>query len=125
MLDNGETQKEVIRPDFYRAIMIDFLGATISSDPEFILLREVDEHFNIIEPMKGCLVLRAAMPKFLQRCPGDWLTNSWKFMLSSWPIDNSATKAEKCRVTLGKRGPQNRFLTSFGQGCRIISAYSS
>ena len=55
MLDSGESQKEVIRPDFNRAIMIDFQGATISSDTGFILLREVDERFRIIDPMKDCL----------------------------------------------------------------------
>jgi hypothetical protein len=41
MLGCGESQKEAIRPDFNRAIMIDFQGATISSDTGFILLREV------------------------------------------------------------------------------------
>ena len=55
MLDNGESQKESIRPDFNRSIMIDFQGATISSDTGFILLREVDERFKIIGPMKDCL----------------------------------------------------------------------
>jgi hypothetical protein len=55
MLANGESQKEVIRPDFNRAIMIDFQGATICSDTGFILLREVDERFRFIDPMKDCL----------------------------------------------------------------------
>jgi DDE family transposase len=55
MLDSGEPQKAVIRPDFNRAILIDFQGATISSDTGFILLREVDERFRIIGPMKDCL----------------------------------------------------------------------
>jgi hypothetical protein len=55
VLDSGEIQKEVIRPDFNRAIMIDCLGATISSDTGFILLREIDERFRIIDPMKDCL----------------------------------------------------------------------
>jgi hypothetical protein len=55
VLGSGETQKEAIRPDFNRAIMIDFQGATISSDTGFILLREVDERFRIIGPMKDCL----------------------------------------------------------------------
>jgi hypothetical protein len=32
--------------------MIDFHDATISSDTGFILLREGDERFKIIEPMK-------------------------------------------------------------------------
>lgn len=35
--------------------MIDFQGATISSDTGFILLREIDERFKIIDPMKNCL----------------------------------------------------------------------
>jgi len=55
MLDSGESQKEVIRPDFNRAIMIDFHGATISSDVGFLLMREIDERFKIIAPMKDCL----------------------------------------------------------------------
>jgi hypothetical protein len=41
MLGNGETQQEVIRADFNRAIMIDFQGARITSDLGFILVREV------------------------------------------------------------------------------------
>jgi len=55
MLGCGESQKEAIRPDFNRSIMIDFQGATISSDTGFILLREIDERFKIIDPMKNCL----------------------------------------------------------------------
>jgi len=34
--------------------MIDFQSATISSDTGFILLREVDERFKSISPMKDC-----------------------------------------------------------------------
>jgi len=41
--------------NFNRAIMIDFQGATISSDTGFSLLREVDERFRIIDPIKDCL----------------------------------------------------------------------
>ena len=48
MLNSGESQKEIIRPDFNRAIMIDFQGATINSDAGFILLREIDDRFKII-----------------------------------------------------------------------------
>jgi hypothetical protein len=55
MLAGGESQKEVIRPNFNRAIMIDFQGATISSDTGFILLREIDDRFRIIDPMKEFL----------------------------------------------------------------------
>jgi hypothetical protein len=55
MLNSGENQKEVIRPDFNRSIMIDFQGATTSSDTGFILLREIDDRFKIIAPMRDCL----------------------------------------------------------------------
>jgi hypothetical protein len=55
MLDCGESQKEVIRPDFNRAIMIDFQGARITSGVGFLLIREIDERFRIIDPMKECL----------------------------------------------------------------------
>jgi len=55
MLAFGESQKGAIRPDFNRSSMIDFQGATISSDTGFILLSEVDERFKIIDPMKDCL----------------------------------------------------------------------
>lgn len=39
MLDSGESRKEVIRPDFNRAIMIDFQGVKITSDVGFLLMR--------------------------------------------------------------------------------------
>jgi len=55
MLDCGESQKKVNRLDFNRGIMIDFKGATISSDTGFFLLREVDLRFKIIDPTKDCL----------------------------------------------------------------------
>src|SRR3974377_2253150 len=55
MIASGETQKETIQPDFNRSIMIDFQGATISSDTGFILLHEIDERFRIFDPMKDCL----------------------------------------------------------------------
>jgi hypothetical protein len=55
VLDSGESQKEVIRPDFNRAIMIDFQGAQITSDVGFLLVREIDDRFKIISPMKDCL----------------------------------------------------------------------
>lgn len=45
MLGCGETPKEASRPDVNRALLIDFQGATISSDTGFILLREIDERF--------------------------------------------------------------------------------
>jgi hypothetical protein len=52
VLDSGEAQKGVIRPDFNRAIMVDFQGAKITSDVGFLLVREIDERFKIIEPMQ-------------------------------------------------------------------------
>ena len=55
MLGDGGSQKEALRPNFDRSIMIDFRGAKISSDTGFLLLRETDERFNIIGPMSGCL----------------------------------------------------------------------
>ena len=55
MLNCGESQKEGIRPDFNRAIMIDFQGAKITSDAGFLLLREIDDRFSIIDPMEDCL----------------------------------------------------------------------
>ena len=55
MLASGESQKEVIRPDFNRAIRIDFQGAKITSDVGFLLMREVDDRFSIIEPLQNCL----------------------------------------------------------------------
>ena len=51
----GGSQKEALRPNFDRSIMIDFRGARISSDTGFLLLREMDERFDIIGPMSDCL----------------------------------------------------------------------
>jgi hypothetical protein len=55
MLASGESRKGVIRPDFNRAIMIDFMGATSTSDVGFLLMREIDDRFKIIAPMGDCL----------------------------------------------------------------------
>jgi hypothetical protein len=55
VLASGESQKEVIRPGFNRAIMIDFQGAKITSDVGFLLVREIDNRFRIIDPMQECL----------------------------------------------------------------------
>jgi len=52
MLGNGEAQKEAIRADFNRSIFIDYSGAKITSDAGFLLMREVDQRFGIIE--SGC-----------------------------------------------------------------------
>jgi hypothetical protein len=55
VLDSGESQKEAIRPDFNPTIMIDFHGATITSDVGLLLMREIDDRFKIIAPMGDCL----------------------------------------------------------------------
>ena len=55
MLASGERQKGVIRPDLNEAIMIDFQGTEVTSDTGFILVREIDDRFNIIVPMGDCL----------------------------------------------------------------------
>ncbi len=55
MLGDGGSQKEALRPDFNRSIMIDLRGAKISSDTGFLLLREMDERFGVIGPMEDCL----------------------------------------------------------------------
>ena len=56
MLANGEAQKEAIRPHFNRSIFIDFSGAKITSDMGFLLMREVDQRFGIIESRCSQLV---------------------------------------------------------------------
>ncbi len=68
MLDRGESRKEVIRPDFNRAIMIDFQGAKITSDVGFLLLREIGERFRILGPLKDCLKDMRCNAKFCFQC---------------------------------------------------------
>jgi len=55
MLGDGGSQQEALRPDLERSILVDFRGAKISSDTGFLLLREMDERFDIIGPMSDCL----------------------------------------------------------------------
>ena len=56
MLGTGETKNDAIRPDFNRSILIDFAGAKITSDAGFLLMREVDQRFDIID--SGCKLLK-------------------------------------------------------------------
>ena len=49
MSGSGERKTGTLRPDFNRRIQIDFQGATLSSDTGFLLLREIDERFGIIQ----------------------------------------------------------------------------
>jgi len=52
MLGNDEVKKLAFRPDFNESIFIDFAGATLTPDTEFLLMREVDQRFGIIEKGK-------------------------------------------------------------------------
>jgi hypothetical protein len=56
MLGNGEAKNEAIRPNFNPSISIDFAGAKITSDAGFLLMREVDQRFGIIQ--SGCHYLK-------------------------------------------------------------------
>jgi hypothetical protein len=42
MHGSGDKERETIRPEFDRSIMIDFQGAKITSDTGFLLLREIE-----------------------------------------------------------------------------------
>jgi len=55
MVGSGEKEREIIRPEFDRSIVMDFQGAKITSDTGFLLLREVDERFNILGPIESAL----------------------------------------------------------------------
>ena len=44
----GDKHTGTIRPDFDRSISIDFQGAKITSDTGFLLMREIDQRFNIL-----------------------------------------------------------------------------
>ena len=58
MLGNGEAQREVIRTGFNKSIFIDFAGAKIASAAGFLLMREVDQRFGIIESGSSHLVAK-------------------------------------------------------------------
>jgi len=51
MVGSGEEERDTIRPEFDRSIMIDFQGAKITSDTGFLLLRAIDERFGILGPI--------------------------------------------------------------------------
>ena len=55
VVHSGEKGKGVIRPDFKRSIKLDFQGATLTSDTDFLRLREVDERGKDIHPLKDPL----------------------------------------------------------------------
>lgn len=76
MFENGEAERKAIRPDFNRSIFIDFAGAKITSDAGFLLMREVDQRFGIIESDCTCLTdeKNKKMPHPGRECriPGCW-----------------------------------------------------
>jgi hypothetical protein len=51
----GERKNSSVMPSFNRTIRIDFRGAKISSDAGVLMLREIDERFNITTPLGDCL----------------------------------------------------------------------
>ncbi|MBM4329209.1 MAG: hypothetical protein FJ118_18840 [Deltaproteobacteria bacterium] len=53
MVGSSEKERETIRPEFDRSIMIDFQGAKITSDTGFLLLGSVDHSFGIVGPMES------------------------------------------------------------------------
>ena len=44
----GDKKTGTIRPDFDRSISIDFQGAKITADTGFLLMREIDQRFNLL-----------------------------------------------------------------------------
>ena len=50
MIGVGERQNGAIHPSFDRSISIDFKDAKITSDTGFVLMRQIDERFKLLEP---------------------------------------------------------------------------
>jgi hypothetical protein len=50
MNQSGECENSSVIPSFNRSIRIDFRGAKSSSDAGVLMLREIDERFNITAP---------------------------------------------------------------------------
>lgn len=46
----GKRKTNTVFPGFNRSIRIDFLGAKISSDAGILMLREIDQRFNVTAP---------------------------------------------------------------------------
>jgi hypothetical protein len=55
MNQGGEGQTNTVFPGFNRSLRIDFRGAKISSDTGILLLREIDQRFNITAPLGDSL----------------------------------------------------------------------
>jgi len=45
----GDKQAGTIRPEFDRSISIDFRGAKMTSDTGFLIMREIDQRFNVLK----------------------------------------------------------------------------
>jgi hypothetical protein len=56
MIASGEGHKATLRPEFSQRIKLDFQGAALTSDTGFLLLREIDERFGIIEEIADDLL---------------------------------------------------------------------
>jgi hypothetical protein len=104
MFTSGESQKGVFRPDFNRVIMIDFLGAQISSDTGFILIREIDERFNIINPMGECALefIRPMMERYRA-----WFKLFWFRGDAAFAKPEIYEYCEEQRITYFTRLPAN------------------
>ena len=74
----GIRKNAMIRPDFNRRIRLDFQGASLSSDTGFLLLREIDERFGIIEENGEALkdIELGASHSILSRVENDILGNA-------------------------------------------------
>ena len=49
MYDAAEAENEAIRSEFNRSAQIDFKGAKITSDTGVLMLRKVDERFDMVD----------------------------------------------------------------------------
>jgi hypothetical protein len=117
MLDNGASQKEVLRADFSRSIMIDFQGAKITSNVSFFLVREMDERFDIIGPM-GDYLEDLRCPKHTKHSLA-----TWKRRFSVAPSGRSKNSffKETCAIMASTRGlgSKNRNFEGFFPGKEV------
>ena len=76
----GEKKTGTIKPDFNGSISIDIQGAKITSDTGFLVMREIDQRFNI---------LNAAASQIADPRPGPDSLHSagWKIRFSRHPRD--------------------------------------
>jgi hypothetical protein len=101
MVGCGEKERDTIRPEFDRSIMIDFQGAKTTSDAGFLLLREIDERFGILGPIESEL----EDTRFWVLPPSD---------LVGSPPGASSVSGGHCREAIPLEAPRN------SQGSGII-----